>query len=234
MGKDKKKNRVLAISPHPDDLDFGCAGTMAKFASLGDKIFYLIVSDGSKGVHKGEFFSKELVEIRKKEQREAAEVVGAKEVYFLGLKDGEIEDTKGLRRELVKWIRKLRPDIIFTFDPANKSFDSFPRYHRDHRKVAEAAFDAIYPAAGNKSFFPELYKKGYEPYQPKEVWFFAATKPNKIIDIKATIDKKIKALSCHKSQIIDMGVVEKRIREWGKRIGGNKYLYGEGFRIVKL
>ncbi|MDP2664017.1 MAG: PIG-L deacetylase family protein [bacterium] len=226
--------KILVISPHPDDLDFGCSGTIAGLIEKGNRVSYLIVSDGSKGVHKGAHTSKQLVEVRKKEQKKAARVVGAKEVYFLGLKDGEIEDTKDLRKKLVRYIRQLKPEIIFSFDPANKAFDSFPRYHRDHRKVAEAAFDAIYPASGNKAFFPELIKQGYLPYQPKEAWFFAGNKPDKIVDISKTIGRKIEALSCHQSQITDRKKLEERIREWARRIGGKRYRYAEGFRIVKL
>lgn len=228
------KKRILVISPHPDDLDFGCSGTLSKFASQGSEIFYLIVSDGSKGVHKGLFSSRKLIGVRLREQKEAAKTVGAKQVYSLGFKDGEIEDTKELRRELVKWIRKIKPEVIFSFDPANKFFDSFPRYHRDHRKVAEAAFDAIYPASGNKSFFPELYKKGFKPHQPKEVWFFSGLKPNKLIDISGIINNKLKALSSHQSQITDYSLLEKRIKDWAYKTGGKKYRYAESFRVVSL
>lgn len=228
------KKRILVISSHPDDLDFGCSGTLTKFASKGSEIFYLIVSDGSKGVHKGLFTSKQLIGIRLKEQKEAAKTVGAKQVYSLGFKDGEIEDTKELRRELVKWIRKIKPEIIFSFDPANSAFDSFPRYHRDHRKVAEAAFDAIYPAAGSKAFFPELDKAGFKPHQPEEVWFFGGAKPNKLIDISGTISNKLKALHAHQSQITDYSLLDKRIKSWAYKSGGKKYRYAESFRIVSL
>ena len=110
------KNKILVISPHPDDLDFGCSGTVAKLTEKGEKVFYLIVSDGSKGNHKLKVSQGQLIKIRKAEQIKAAEVIRVKETFFLGIKDGEIEDTKFLRRELVKYIRKIKPDIIFSFD----------------------------------------------------------------------------------------------------------------------
>lgn len=228
------KKRILVISPHPDDLDFGCSGTIAKLTEERNKVSYLIVSDGSKGNHKIKVNEKKLVKIRKEEQKKAAGIVGVKEVFFLGEKDGEIENTKSLRKKLVRLIRKIKPDIIFSFDPANKAFDNFYRYHRDHRMTAEAVFDAVYPALGSESFFPELLKQGYKPHQIKEVWFFATQKPNKLVNISRTIKRKIKALSCHQSQIAEIKTVEKRIKEWARKVGGRKYLYAEGFRVVKL
>lgn len=228
------KKRILVISPHPDDLDFGCSGTVVKLTEEGNKVSYLIVSDGSKGNHKARLSQRALVKTRKEEQKKAAGIVGVKEVFFLEMNDGEIENTKSLRKKLVRLIRKIKPDIVFSFDPANKAFDNFYRYHRDHRMTAEAVFDAVYPASGSESFFPELLKQGYKPHQVKEVWFFATPKPNKLINIAGTIGKKTKALSCHQSQIVEMKKVEKRIKEWARKVGGRKYLYAEGFRVVKL
>ncbi|MFQ6049610.1 MAG: PIG-L deacetylase family protein [Candidatus Paceibacterales bacterium] len=228
------KNKILAISAHPDDLDFACAGTTAKLVKEGNEVFYLIVSDGSKGTRKVKFSQNKLTKIRKKEQKKAAKVLGVKKVFFLGLMNGEIENTKSLRKELVKIIRRMKPDIIFSFDPGNLSFDNIYRFHRDHRQVAEAVFDAIYPAVHNSAFFPELLKKGYKPYRIKEIWFFATANPNKFVDITKTIEKKIEALSCHQSQIFDIKEIAKRIKNWAKKAGRKrKYKYAELFRVVK-
>ena len=229
------KNRILAIGAHPDDLDFSCSGTISKLTRQGSEVVYLVISDGSKGSHKIKVGDSKLAKIRKEEQKREAKAVGVNEVIFLGLKDGEIENTKLLRKEIVKIIRKTKPDMIFSFDPANLAFDNPYRSHRDHRQAGEAVFDAIFPASGNESFFPELLRRGYKPHQVKEIWFFASPKPNKFIDIAKTIGDKIKALSYHKSQIADMKEVEKRIKDWAKKSGRKKgYKYAEAFRVVKF
>lgn len=234
MAVKKNKKNILAIAAHPDDLDFTSAGTLAGFAEEGTEIFYLIISDGSKGSHKINAGERKLAEIRKKEQISAAEVVGAKEVFFLGKKDGEIENTKELRKELVKKIREIKPNIVMSFDPAGFDFSN-PRSHRDHRMAAETAFDALYPAAGNKSFFPELLTQGYLPHTPDEIWFFATAKPNKVIDITKTLQKKTEALSSHKSQIENKDELVKKIKEWAKTTAlKEKFKYGEQFRVIKL
>ncbi|MDO8435874.1 MAG: PIG-L deacetylase family protein [bacterium] len=229
------KNKFLAISAHPDDLDFTCAGTISKMAQENNEVFYLIISDGSKGSHKVKFSSKKLAKIRQTEQKRAANVLGVNNVFFLGLKDGEIENTQFLRKKIVQIIRKVKPEIILSFDPANHSFDNPHRFHRDHRQTAEAVFDSIYPAAGSASFFPELLKQGYQPHQIKEIWFFATEKPNKFIDITQTIDKKIEALSQHSSQIADLKAIENKVRAWSKIAGKKKgYRYAEFFRMLKF
>ena len=230
-------DKILVISPHPDDLDFACAGTVAKLTGEGHEVSYLIVTDGSKGTRglpqSRSISEEELVRLREREQREAARVVGVSEVTFLGFRDGEVENTPALRRELVRMLRQIRPDIVFSFDPANLSFDSFYRFHRDHRVVAEAVFDAVYPAAHNKLFFPELLEQGYKPHRPREVWFFGTANPNRFVDITDTIDKKIEALACHSSQIPDIDEVSELVRaraeELGRRAGCK---YAEAFRQV--
>lgn len=228
------KKRILAIGAHPDDLDFSCAGTIAELIKEGSEVYYLIISDGSKGGHRVGLDGEKLAKIRKKEQEEAAMALKVERVSFLGFKDGEIENTKSLRKKIVKAIRQVKPDIVFCFDPANLDFENPYRSHRDHRKAGEAVFDAVYPAAGSMFFFPELLKKGYKPHQIKEIWFFGWSKPNKFIDITKTIEKKIKALFCHKSQIADMKKVEKRVRDWARKAGKKKgYKYAEAFRILK-
>ena len=229
------KKKFLAISAHPDDLEFTCAGTTAALVQKGNEVNYLIISDGSKGGHKVKLSSKKLAKIRQTEQKRAANVLGVKNVFFLGLKDGEIENTQSLRKKIVQIIRKVKPEIILSFDPANSSFDNPYRLHRDHRQTAEAVFDSIYPAAGSASFFPELLKQGYSPHQIKEIWFFAAEKPNKFINISKTLDKKIEALFQHSSQIADLKGVEKRVKTWAKSAGKKKkYQYAEVFRVLKF
>ncbi len=224
--------RILVFSVHPDDLDFGCAGTVAKLVKEGNKITYCIISNGEKGTHKTKSSKQTIISMRKKEQKRAASIVGVKDVIFLNEKDGEVENTKALRRKLVSIIRKIKPDIVFSFDPANFLFDNFYRYHRDHRQAAEAVFDALYPASGSEAFFQDLNRK---PHTIKEVWFFAANRPNLWIDISETIDKKIEALLSHHSQIINekelKKMIFKRVKETGRKKGMK---YAESFRKLVL
>ncbi|TET83944.1 MAG: PIG-L family deacetylase [Candidatus Nealsonbacteria bacterium] len=224
--------RILVFSAHPDDLDFGCAGTVARLVKQGNKIIYCIISNGEKGIHKIKSSKQAIISIRKKEQKRAARIVGVKDVIFLNEKDGEVENTKALRRKLVSIIRKIKPDIVFSFDPANFLFDNFYRYHRDHRKAAEAVFDALYPASGSEAFFQDLNRK---PHTIKEVWFFATHRPNLWINILGTIDKKIEALLSHRSQITDEKEFKKRIFSRAQEIGRKKKMrYAENFRKLTL
>jgi LmbE family N-acetylglucosaminyl deacetylase len=224
--------RILVFSAHPDDLDFGCAGTVAKLVKQGNKIIYCIISNGEKGIHKIKSSKQAIIGIRRKEQKRAARIVGVKDVVFLNEKDGEVENTKALRRKLVSIIRKIKPDIVFSFDPANFLFDNFYRYHRDHRKAAEAVFDALYPASGSQAFFQDLNRK---PHTIKEVWFFATHRPNLWINISETIDKKIEALLSHHSQITNEKKLKKMILKRTQDVGKRKKIkYAESFRKLKL
>lgn len=224
--------KFLVISPHPDDLDFGCAGTIAKLIKKRNVVEELIVSDGSKGSHLTRLNAKKLAELREKEQKAAAGVLGVKTVHFLREKDGEVENTKELRKKLVEIIRKTKPDVVLSFDPALREFENVYRSHRDHRQAGEAVFDAVYPAAGNASFFPEL---GLDPHVVKELWFFGTFKPTRIEDISKAIGLKIRALLCHKSQIKEPKAMEGHILKQARKMAKQKRMkYGEGFRVLKL
>ena len=227
--------KFLVVSPHPDDVDFSCAGTVSKLVKEGNRVEELIVSDGSKGIHKTGFGGDKLVELRKKEQRNAGKVLGVKEVSFFGETDGEVENTKNLRKKLVAFIRQRKPDVVMCPEPFVFRFDRAGILHRDHRNTGEAVFDAVYPAAGNTSFFPELLKKNLKPHSVQELWFWGSSKPNLVIDISKTIHQKIQALSCHASQIRDMQAVESRIKEWARIMGKGKHMrYAEAFRTLTL
>lgn len=224
--------KFLVISPHPDDSDFGCSGTVAKLVQEGNSVEYLIVSDGSKGSHKVGFGGKKLAGIREKEQKAAAKLVGVQKVVFLGVVDGEAENTAQLRKKLVREIRRVKPDIVLSFDPSSLQFENVYRSHRDHRIVAEAAFDAMYPASGSSSFFPELAEQGFAPHQIQEIWFFATSRPTKWVDISSTLELKIKALCTHESQVDGAefeALIRKRAAEDAK---GRKMKYAECFRAI--
>jgi LmbE family N-acetylglucosaminyl deacetylase len=224
-------NKVLVFSAHPDDLDFGCSGTVAKLAQDGKEAVYCIITNGEKGIQKVDKPREQMIAMREEEQKRAAMAASVNKVVFLGEIDGDLENTKELRKKIVKVIREEKPDIIFAFDPANQCFDSFYRFHRDHRAGAEAVFDAIYPAAGSRAFFPEFADSQIMPHQIKEAWFFGTERPNVYVDITDTIDKKIEALRQHEGQIYDMKEAENHVRKQASVIGKkNKMKYAEAFR----
>jgi LmbE family N-acetylglucosaminyl deacetylase len=231
----KKASRIMVISAHPDDVDFGCAGTMAKWAREGAEIAYTICTSGEKGTDDPTIPNHALALTREKEQRAAAKVVGAQEVIYLRKPDGELQYSLEFRGELVRVIRKFRPDIVFTHDPANRSFDNQYMFHSDHRVVGELAFDAVYPAALNRNYYPGHLAEGLLPHSVSEMYFFATAKPDTWMDIESTIDAKIKALRCHVSQIKDPKMMEEIVRTmfrtWGREKG---VLYAERFRRLSI
>ncbi|UCD79587.1 MAG: PIG-L family deacetylase, partial [Desulfobacterales bacterium] len=174
--------RVMVISPHPDDVDFGCSGTLARWRRMGVDITYVICTSGDKGA---DFPAapESIAEMREKEQLAAAEIVGVRKVIFLRLKDGELENNREFRKTLVRVLRQYRPDVVLTMDPANVRFENVYVSHADHRATALAAFDAIYPAARNRNFFPELLEEGLLPHAVKWIYFFGTADPNTWIDI---------------------------------------------------
>jgi LmbE family N-acetylglucosaminyl deacetylase len=225
--------KFLVISPHPDDSDFGASGTIAKLIKEGNAAEYLIISDGSKGSHKVGFGGEKLAQMRKEEQQAAAALAGAQQVIFLEEIDGEIENTHQLRKKIIAAIRIAKPDIVLSFDPSSLLFENMYRSHRDHRIVAEAVFDAVYPGVGNSSYFPELINEGILPHQIQEVWFFASPRPNKWLDIKEYMDLKVQIVLSHKSQFDDRQTIEYLLRNKAKEEGRlNKLAFAECFRVV--
>lgn len=222
--------RVMVISPHPDDVDFGCSGTIARWCRMGADITYVICTSGDKGTD-FPMAAESIVKIREREQLAAAEIVGVKKLVFLRLKDGELENTHEFRKILVRVLRQHRPDVVLSMDPANVSFENVYVSHSDHRAAALAAFDAIYPAARNRNFFPELLEEGLLPHTVKRIYFFGTADPNTWIDISETIETKIEALRAHKSQVQefeDLGAwVKERFGQFGKAKG---FAYAEIFR----
>jgi LmbE family N-acetylglucosaminyl deacetylase len=228
-------SKVLVVSAHPDDVDFGCAGTVALWSWAGARVNYLICTDGEKGAEEASYRPQEIRAVRRQEQMAAARVVGVQDVVFLGFPDGELENSQGLRKELVRWIRKFKPEVVFCQDPANRVFENPYVSHRDHRMAAEAVFDALYPACGNPNFFPELLKEGLEPHKVKEAFFFGTHSPNHWEDISSVMELKVKAVLSHKSQLKDPCSTEKfllqRFREIGEQVG---VMYAEPFRRLML
>ena len=225
----EKKNRkvVLGVAAHSDDLDFGAFGTFAKFAEEGNDCYYLILTDGSKGSRDPRMTADKLAKIRKKEQLASARLINIKNVFFLDHRDGELVPDLKLRKEIVHYIRKLKPDIVITQDPSFMFSDRFVN-HTDHRAAGTATIDAVFPAARNTMTFPELRKKGLEPHRVSQMYLINMQSPNFAVDVTKYIDLKLKALSMHQSQGI--GQHPEFIKGMSARLGKKwKYRHAETF-----
>jgi len=231
---DNEPQRVLLVLAHPDDPEFFCGATLAKWAREGKEIRYLLLTCGDKGSDSPDVTPEMLCADRQAEQLAAAAVIGAKEVIFLTNKDGELVNTLDVRRDIVREVRRFRPHIIVTGDPTTYFRAGAFINHTDHRAAGAATIDAVFPAAGNRMYFPELLREGLEPYAPKEVWLSGSNEPNMWVDVTDTIDVKITALREHKSQIKDPAELEKRIRDRLRRTDVDRELYAESFRVLKL
>lgn len=212
-----KPHVVVGVAAHPDDLDFGAGGAMARFAEQGADIFYLILTDGSAGSGDREMSPVELVKRREAEQREALRILGGKDVEFLGYPDGRLEVTTELKRNIVKAIRRMKPDVVVMFDPsmiycAKRGFINHP----DHRAASQAALDAVFPLARDCLSFPELMAEGLEPHITPTVLLVNFDEHNFFVDISDTFNKKIAALAAHVSQIPDMPAVENGLRQFAE------------------
>jgi LmbE family N-acetylglucosaminyl deacetylase len=190
------KYHAMIIGAHPDDSEFGIAGTVAQWTSEGKHVVYVICTNGNKGTTDPKMTPARLTPIREKEQRAAAKVLGVKDVVFLGYDDQALEDTPEFRKKLVKEIRTYRPRIVAAPDPYRRYI-----WHRDHRIAGQVALDAVYPFARDRLAYPDLYKAGFLPHKVRELLFWGAEEPNHFLDVTQTYDIKLSALRCHKSQL---------------------------------
>ena len=188
------------MAAHPDDADFGAAGTVYLWSQQGWQFYYLVCTDGSKGSDDASIKPEQLVEMRREEQRAAAALLGVKACYFLDQVDGELTANRAFLGQVVRHIRLLRPDAVFTHDPeAVIVRDSFVN-HADHRATGLTAVDAVYPAARDRLNFPEQIAEGLQPHKVSELYIWGSERANFEVDITAVIDKKIEALHAHASQ----------------------------------
>ena len=225
--------RVMVVTAHPDDPEFLAGGTVAKLAKEGREVTYVIVTNGNKGSGDRTMISERLAPIREDEQRRAARVLGVEHVEFLGYEDGEVEDTRSLRRDVTRHVRRWQPDLVITQNP-NRTYNNFPGWHRDHRITGGVVLDCVYPLARDHLSFPELLPE-YEPHQVREVYLIQWEQPSLVVDITGTMDIKLKAIACHASQLGDFSVVEARMRARAASLGKVKgYTYAEGFDRVMV
>ena len=217
MLSDSEIQQVLVIAAHPDDVDFGSAGTVACWTDAGISVAYCIVTDGDAGGHDESVPRAEIAPLRRKEQTAAAACVGVHDLRFLGYPDGRVEATLALRRDLARVIRQVRPDRVVCPTP-ERNYMRMPPSHPDHRAVGSAALDAVYPDARNPFAFPELHgEEGLAAWTVREVWMQGGLAPNQYVDITETFDRKVAALRAHESQTGHMEQLEEFLRGWLSR-----------------
>lgn len=229
--------RAMVVTAHPDDAEYGCSGTVAKWCRLGWEVVYVLCTDGSKGTEDREISSEKLAELRATEQRAAGETLGLKTVEFLGYPDGYLEPTLDLRRDISRQIRKHRPDVLITINPTRDLMSSGYIGHPDHFAAGEAALSAVFPSARDHLTFPELLEEGLEPHKVSEVWIMTfgddADFWNPLTE--EDVDTSIAALKQHASQVINAEEsakwMKQRRADLGKKIGTD---YAESFRKFTL
>jgi len=226
--------RCLVLLAHPDDAESWCAGAVARLLDAGAQVTYVVCTSGEKGSANAGAQLEEVARLREAEQSEACRRLGVAEVVFLGYPDGGLEDTPAFRGDLVRQIRRCRPDLCLTFDPV------YPRplytAHRDHRILGRVALDALYPFARDAQHYPEqLRDYGLQPHITPEVWLFASSQPNYFVDISATFERKVAARLAHASQTADASALEEAFRQRAEEIGRPASLaLAEAFKRIFL
>jgi LmbE family N-acetylglucosaminyl deacetylase len=222
-------SRVMVIAAHPDDPEFGCAGTVARWASEGKEIYYCLITSGDVGTRDESITPGKLASLREKEQRAAAQELGVKDVIFLHHHDLMVVNDMHLRRELALTLRKHQPEVVVTIDPWRHY-----QLHPDHRAAGEAALDAVY-AARERLIFPEQLVDGINVCRPKAAFLFWTESADYWVDVSQTIDKRIAALKHHASQVGHRNDMEERIRKWAHEQGEKHGMeYAEGFKKIVL
>lgn len=232
---------VLVVVAHPDDAEFMAAGTIGKWAREGKEINYVLCTAGDKGSSDRSMSPAKLAEIRRREQREACDRLGVKELVFLGYEDGVLQNTLALRRDIVREIRRFKPDVVVCQDPTMRWSGQYIN-HPDHRAAGDATLDSVYPSARDALVFPELLREGFEPHKVKEVYLGGSSAPDLYIDIEESIHLKVDALKAHVSQVGDGPRpdrpgwdLETVIRERAAQVGEPQGLkFAEAYKYIRL
>ncbi|HEU4481035.1 MAG TPA: PIG-L deacetylase family protein [Actinomycetota bacterium] len=225
--------RALVVSAHPDDVEFGAAGTVRKWADEGAEITLCIGTDGSTGTQDRDLMGAKLHDIRVEESTRSADIMGVKELVWLGLRDGYVEYTLDLRREIARVFRRYKPHRFMVMDPT-PTIDDFIN-HPDHRAIGQASLDVSMTAGTTPGHFPELLEEGLEPWRGlREVWIMGPGLKRDLVDISATIDRKIDALMCHQSQVGgNAEEIGTWVREWTAEAGrAAGYAHAESFQVI--
>ena len=213
MPTDDAIERILVVTAHPDDVDFGCAGSVAHWTDAGIEVSYCIATNGEAGGFDDSVPRPTMAEIRQAEQRVAAKVVGVTDLTFLGYPDGRLESTIELRREISRAIRRVRPQRVIGQSP-ERNYQRIYASHPDHLAAGDATIAAVYPDARNPFAHPELLEEGFEPWSVPEIYLMAADGPDVFVDITETFERKLDALRSHASQHPDPGTLDVRLRGW--------------------
>jgi len=227
-----KPAHAMVVTPHPDDAEYGVAGTVARWAREGKQIVYVVCTNGDKGTSDETMKPEELAQIREKEQMAAARVLGVREVIFLRYPDQSLEDTPEFRKALVRLIRMYKPEVMVTADPYRRYI-----WHRDHRITGQVTLDAIFPYARDPLSFPDLMRENLHPHKVREIFLWGAENFNYKSDITETFHLKLAALRCHKSQV---GYIPpKELEEWlrerhGKMAEEEEFQLAEAFHRVEM
>jgi len=225
---------AMAITAHPDDIEFSCAGTLARWAKAGARVSYVLCTSGDVGIDEQGMTRERATQIREAESLAAAKLVGAPEVIFLREPDGLLQPTLELRGRLVREIRRFRPEVVVTGDPTIVWAGNDYINHPDHRAAATAALDATFPAAGQPNLFEEIALEGYKAHKPRKVYVTTWGDADLYVNIEETIDIKVNALRAHVSQMKGWDP-EKEIKEWAAERGkGKEMAYAEAFKVVTL
>jgi LmbE family N-acetylglucosaminyl deacetylase len=214
---EREIKRVLAVMAHPDDVDFGAAGTIANWTDSGVHVTYCLVTNGDAGGFDPNTPRSEIAGIRQREQTEAAAIVGVHDLVFLGYPDGQVQPTLDLRRDISREIRRHKPDVVLCQSPV-RDFNRIFGSHPDHLATAEATMCAVYPDARNPFTFTELIGEGFEAHSAWQVWIAGGPNPNTYVNTTAQFDRKIKALLCHESQHANPEGMSARIRMWNESL----------------
>lgn len=236
--------RAMVVVAHPDDAEFMCSGTVAKWAAEGSEIVYVLGTSGDKGSDNPEVTSEQLMETREAEQKEAARILGVKQVEFLRFPDAELIPDLNLRLAITRMIRRHRPDAVICQDPTSRWGGRGYLQHPDHIAMGEATLAAVFPSARDRLTFPQLILEGLEPHKTKEVYLAAAGDADAWIDITGSFDTKLAALKAHVSQIDGDWDMESMVREWAQGIaaearkrdypGADEMELAEGFKYFRL
>jgi LmbE family N-acetylglucosaminyl deacetylase len=226
---------VMAIFAHPDDPEFVAGGTLARWAAAGRQLIYVILTDGSKGSSDPTITTEALIQTRQREQRDAARALGCADVVFLPYEDAMLESTIAVRRDVVREIRRFRPEIVVCFDPTVFWVGDAYIQHPDHRASGEAALAAIFPAARDRLTFPELLAEGLDPHNVDDIYLASPADPNCWIDIGDTIERKTAAMALHRSQVGDPEATARLLRAFAREAGRARGLgYAEAFRFISF
>jgi len=234
---DSDVERVLVVVAHPDDIDFGVAGSIATWTDAGIEVHYCLVTSGDAGGHDISVSRTEMVEIRQREQTEAAKVVGVTDLHWLGFPDGRVEPSLELRAAISRVIREVQPQRVVAMSP-ERNYDRVYASHPDHLATGEATMAAVYPDSRNPFAFPELLENGYEPWTVDEVYMLIHPEPTRFVDITTVVDRKLEALRAHVSQHQHPEALDQLIGDWGRMIAVDGGLpdghLAEGFRAIDV